>query len=112
MSPSCYNQPVWVPSWAAKLLFVHNVHTQCTPAIRTPHTSHQHCVSLKMHVVLDICPMYLQQELNPFHKSDGQRVRRGGRIMPSVQEVAMYKDFRNVAFLEKFLSPAGRLLPR
>jgi len=50
---------------------------------------------------------YEPEELNPFHKAE-----RGGRTMPSPQEALAYTDFRNVAFLERFLSPAGRLLPR
>jgi ribosomal protein S18 len=32
--------------------------------------------------------------------------------MPHGSDAAEYADYKNVAFLEQFLSPAGKLLPR
>jgi ribosomal protein S18 len=57
-------------------------------------------------------PTHLQ-ELNPYSEEglDGKR-RRRGRIMPHGSDAAEFADYKNVAFLEQFLSPAGKLLPR
>ncbi|KAF5842232.1 hypothetical protein DUNSADRAFT_8632 [Dunaliella salina] len=59
---------------------------------------------------------YEPEDLNPFAEltasSQGKLAQRGriGRPMPSVEDVLQTADYKNVAFLERFLSPAGKIL--
>eukprot|EP00798_Chlamydomonas_sp_ICE-L_P022910 gene22910-30087_t len=58
---------------------------------------------------------YIPQDLNPFSTQEDGPSRFSGRKerwMPSVREAKTFADYKNVQFLEKYLSPAGRLLPR
>jgi len=55
---------------------------------------------------------YNPEDLNPYMTSrPGSRVR-GPRLMPGASEVQEQADYKNVAFLHRFLSPAGRMLSR
>jgi len=57
------------------------------------------------------------QDLNPYadtiSSTKGQQRRmRSQRPMPSAEDVMQSADYKNVAFLERFLSPAGKILHR
>uniref|UniRef100_A0A7S3VN46 Small ribosomal subunit protein bS18c n=1 Tax=Dunaliella tertiolecta TaxID=3047 RepID=A0A7S3VN46_DUNTE len=59
---------------------------------------------------------YEPEDLNPFAEltasSKGRLAQRGRsqRPMPSAEDVLRTADYKNVAFLERFLSPAGKIL--
>lgn len=57
---------------------------------------------------------YEPQDLNPYaeRRSTGRRAVQQVELRPSLQEVLEHADYKNAAFLSRFLSPAGRLLPR
>lgn len=52
------------------------------------------------------------QDLNPYAEETQGRTQRRGRVTPHESYVSEFVDFKNVTFLEQFLSPAGKLLPR
>ena len=54
------------------------------------------------------------KDLNAYEERprSSRTLQRELRAMPTVSEVRQAADYKNVAFLEKFVSPAGRLLPR
>lgn len=56
---------------------------------------------------------YEAEDLNPFYEEAAQ-TRRAPQLrrMPSSQEARTLADYKNVEFLEQFVSDTGRLLPR
>ena len=56
------------------------------------------------------------QDLNaytpPSSSASRQRRQRIARPMPSAEEVSHVADFKNVGFLERFLTPAGKIMHR
>ncbi|KAJ9515949.1 hypothetical protein QJQ45_016877 [Haematococcus lacustris] len=55
---------------------------------------------------------YEPADLNPYSEHSRRTQERTPRARPQLADVQLYSDFRNVGFLENFLSPAGKLLPR
>ena len=71
----------------------------------------------QLHEILGVSWLSSLQDLNgydePTEDSRGMRQRQlAFRAMPSAVEVRHLADYKNVAFLEKFISPSGRLLSR
>ncbi|MEW5309179.1 MAG: hypothetical protein WDW38_001084 [Sanguina aurantia] len=54
---------------------------------------------------------YEPQDLNENAPSASARSSQA-RLLPAHADVMVYADYKNVAFLDNFLSPAGRLVPR
>lgn len=52
------------------------------------------------------------QDLNPFADRTERKWARHPRPAPDPAVVRRLADFKNVGFLEQFMSPAGKLLPR
>lgn len=63
--------------------------------------------------------MLRAQELNPYaeppvleSQKKWKQTGNKARPMPSQEDVLSIADFKNVAFLERFMSPAGKILGR
>uniref|UniRef100_A0A7S0YAM9 Small ribosomal subunit protein bS18c n=1 Tax=Polytomella parva TaxID=51329 RepID=A0A7S0YAM9_9CHLO len=55
---------------------------------------------------------YSAQDLNPFADQVAGRTNFRKKSRPSHEEVEALVDYKNVSFLQQFLSPAGRIQPR